>query len=90
VAADIWRPVDLVEFGHWVQSSNDEVTAVAKECWKHLKEIIPGLSFCFLFKETNLNIEKCRFVIFEPEFELETLEYKDVCQVLDSFYSKKH
>jgi hypothetical protein len=84
----LWRDVHRVEFGTWIQSSNNNAIAFANNNWTLFNNRIADQPLKCLFSGTASNVNQSNIVIMKPMFDLQTLSYEDIHKVIDDFFVK--
>ena len=85
---ELWRSVDRLQFGHWIQSSAVEARNQANEFFNLVSTHSNALPLKFVFEFMPFTVHKSNFVVLEPEVDTQTLTYQDVEYVLESFHAK--
>lgn len=85
---NLWLDVDRIQFGNWLQPSNDEVIASANDNWEIFTSRKDNTVLKDLFLDTEHNVEKSNITFLKPLFHRQTLTYEDVQHSVEIFYYK--
>lgn len=81
--ADLWRDVDRVEFGHWLQSTNDDAMMFSLDCWVLFDTRSKSSPIKFLYNGSASEVRKSDITFLEPIINISTNSYQDIRLILD-------
>jgi hypothetical protein len=87
-ACDLWKNVNRVDFGNWLQSNDDEIMNFANNNWISFLNRADSMPLKSLYHGTPSSVKKSDITILAPLFNLGTQSYEDIKVAIDDFFMK--